>query len=281
MTQTPLYQSLLYSHIQDALKVINAAFTEKPIFGLVLGTGLGRFIEKMEDKIWIKYQDIPFFPTSTVESHEGALIFGKLSGIPIVVMSGRFHYYEGYSAAEVTFPIRVLHQLGIQHLILTNAAGGINAHYKEGDLVLIRDHINMLPDHPLRGYNDNRLGPRFPDMLHAYDQAARDMFLTLAKKMGLELHSGVYLGLQGPSLETPAEYKMANILGADVVGMSTIPEVIVARHEGLKVTAFSIVSNVCFPQSAITETTVEEVIRVVGNSADKLEKLLIAGIKEL
>lgn len=266
----------LYNSIHESIAYLKEFTSMEPKTAIVLGTGLGRFAEDISDKIEIPYKNIPHFPTATVESHSGTLIFGYKSGHPIVAMSGRFHYYEGYSAAQLTFPIRVLHALGVSTLILTNAAGGVNPHFREGDIVMIKDHINMMPDHPLRGPNDERLGPRFPDMLHAYAPRIRASFIEISNRLSLPIQTGVYLGLQGPSLETPAEYKMAHILGADLVGMSTIPEVIVANHCGLEVAAFSIVSNVCFPESALTMTTIEEVIKVVNNSATKLQALLDA-----
>ena len=241
---------------------------------IVLGTGLGDFVHSISNKIEIAYDDIPHFLVSTVQSHSGKFIFGYKSGIPIIVMAGRLHYYEGYSATEVTYPIRVLKALGIENILLTNAAGGINPHYEEGDLVIVTDHINMMPDHPLRGKNDDRLGPRFLDMMHAYDEAWIEKFHLICKNINIKLQSGVYLGLQGPSLETSAEYRMAHMLGADLVGMSTIPEVIVARHSGMKVCVFSIVSNVCFPKSALTGTTIEEIILVVNRSSGKLIEIL-------
>ncbi len=241
---------------------------------IVLGTGMHQFTHGMEVICAVPYADIPHFPASTVKSHEGQLICALIHDFPVYILSGRFHYYEGYSARELTFPVRVLNALGVQHLIMTNAAGGINPHYKEGDLVLIRDHINLMPDHPLRGPDDPRLGIRFPDMMRAYDPEINSVFQNLAKKEHITLHSGVYLGLQGPSLETPAEYRMAHMLGADVLGMSTIPEVIVARHANMKVTVFSIVSNVCFPASVLTETTLDEIIEVVQQASAKLSRLL-------
>lgn len=264
----------IFGKIEESLGFLKSVFRDVPRFGLVLGTGLGKYAGTFDDVISVPYSEIPHFPVSTVDSHAGKLIFGRKYGIPVLMMSGRFHYYEGYSARELTLPVRVIKAMGAGHLILTNAAGSVHPHYREGDLAIITDHINMMPDHPLRGPNDIRLGPRFPDMMHAYDREAILTYRDMAKKMNLTLRESVYLGLQGPSLETPAEYRMAHILGADLVGMSTIPEVIVARHEDMKVTAFSIVSNVCFPGSVLTETTLEEVIRVVERSASGLSVLL-------
>ena len=264
----------LYSKIEESKEYLLQFIKDKPEKAIVLGTGLGDFESSLESKIRVPYCDIPHFSVSTVSSHKGELIFGYLSGLPVLLMSGRFHYYEGYSAEQLTYPVRVLKSLGVKHIIFTNAAGGINPHFNEGDLVIVSDHINMMPEHPLRGTNDERLGPRFPDMAEAYDKNINSVFLEIAKKLNIKMFKGIYLALQGPSLETPAEYKMARILGADLVGMSTVPEVIVARHCRLEVTVFSIVSNVCYPKSKITETLLEEVIEVVSRSAQKLHNVL-------
>lgn len=266
----------LFDKIQESKTYIERILIPKAKIAVVLGTGLGDFAQTLTDILEIPYSEIPHFPVSTVASHKGKLVFGYKSGVPVVVMAGRFHYYEGYSAAEITFPIRVLKALGVEKMILTNAAGGINPHFNEGDIVQVTDHINLMPEHPLRGFNDERLGLRFPDMLQAYDAEMIFSFGKIADNLGLSLKQGVYLALQGPSLETPAEYKMARIMGADILGMSTIPEVIVAKHAGIKVAVFSIVSNVCFPESAITETTVEAVIATVMNSVGRLQLLFDA-----
>ncbi len=266
----------LFDKIQESKTYIERILIPKSKIAVVLGTGLGDFAQTLTDIIEMPYSEIPHFPVSTVASHQGKLVFGYKSGVPVVVMAGRFHYYEGYSAAEITFPIRVLKALGVEKMILTNAAGGINPHFIEGDIVQVTDHINLMPEHPLRGFNDERLGLRFPDMLQAYDPEMILSFGKIADNLGLSLKQGVYLGLQGPSLETPAEYKMARIMGADILGMSTIPEVIVAKHAGIKVAVFSIVSNVCFPKSAITETTVEAVIATVMKSVGRLQLLFDA-----
>lgn len=264
----------LYNRIQEAKQFLEKQFTTPPHTAIIAGTGMGELAARMEDKIEIFYRDIPHFPETSVESHKGSLLYGYISGCPVLFFSGRFHYYEGYDPTEVTFPVRVASALGAAHLIMTNAAGGVNPHYSEGDLVLLSDHINLMPGHPLRGFNDQRLGLRFPDMLQAYDSEKRTTFQELARKMNISLKSGVYLALQGPSLETPAEYKMIRLLGADLVGMSTVPEVIVARHEQMKVTVFSIVSNVCYPPDRLKETTIESVIRVVNQSSETLSALL-------
>ena len=264
----------LFDKIEESAGYIRSLINTGADQALVLGTGLGAYGDTIKDQLVLPYKEIPHFPVSTVESHEGKLIFGYKGDVPIVAMSGRFHYYEGYSATDLTFPIRVLKALGIKKLIITNAAGGVNPHFREGDIVVINDHINMMPDHPLRGPNDSRLGLRFPDMMHAYDGEMRIILSKIAEDIQIPIRQGVYLGLQGPSLETPAEYRMAHILGADLVGMSTIPEVIVAQHCQIKVAAFSIVSNVCFPPSTLTVTTVEQVIAVVNSASQKLNRIL-------
>jgi purine-nucleoside phosphorylase len=260
--------------IKESAAFISGLVPVTATTGLVLGTGMDGFLNSLENKVSIPYKDIPHFPESTVKSHSGKLIFGYIGTLPVWVMAGRFHTYEGYSGAEVGYPVRVLSMLGVDHLILTNAAGGINPHFDEGDIVVIEDHINLMPDHPLRGPNDDNLGLRFPDMMYAYDPVAIQNTLNIADRQGIRLKSGVYLGLQGPSLETPAEYRMGHRLGADMVGMSTIPEVIVARHCNIKVLAFSIISNTCFPKSRLSPTTLEAVINTVNNAGEQLHTVI-------
>lgn len=264
----------LKEKIQESADYINGRFPSNARIALILGTGMDGFISELKSVTTIKYADIPHFPVSTVESHSGQLIYGHAGLLPVIVMSGRFHTYEGYTGAEVGYPVRVLKALGISHLILTNAAGGINPHYEEGDIVAIEDHINLIPDHPLRGSNDESLGLRFPDMMYAYDPDALKIVKNIAAQNAISLRTGIYLALQGPSLETAAEYRMAHRLGADMVGMSTVPEVIVARHCNLSVLAFSIVSNTCFPKSRLTPTTLEEVISTVRSAGKKLHHLI-------
>lgn len=242
--------------------------------GIILGTGLGNLTDSIEIEHEIPYKEIPYFPVSTVQSHAGRLVFGKLGGKNIVAMAGRFHYYEGYSMKEVTFPIRVLKYLGIQQLFISNAAGGVNAHMEIGDIVFIRDHINLQPENPLRGKNDERFGVRFPDLLNLYSHDLNAKALAFAKEQGIRAHTGVYVGTQGPNLETPAEYRFFNIIGGDVVGMSTIPEVLVAKHMGLPVWVASVVSNKCFPINEIAETSVEDVISAVSKTGPKLSKIV-------
>ncbi len=250
--------------------------TDNILDAVILGTGLGSFVDNIDIEQKIAYAHIPHFPESTVESHAGELIIGKLKGKAIIVMSGRFHYYEGYSMKEVTFPIRVFQLLGVENLYITNVAGGTNPDQEPGDLVVLKDHIYMMPENPLRGSNDARLGPRFPDMKDTYSKELRSKAQKIAAKMDIDLKEGVYYSLQGPNLETPAEYEFIHRVGADLVGMSTIPEVIVAKHGGLNIFAVSIVSNVCYPPDRIRETTIESVLEVAAQSGGRLSTLLTA-----
>lgn len=252
-----------------------------PEIAVMMGSGLGGFADRLEQAQEIPYNDIPEFPQSTVEGHSGRMLMGYIDSVKVCVLAGRWHYYEGYSAAELTLPIRVLSTLGIKKMIFTNAAGGLNPAFENGEIVLIKDHINMIPGHPLRGANLDRYGVRFPDMMHTYDQEMRNTFHDIGDILDIKLREGVYLALQGPSLETPAEYKMAYRLGADLVGMSTVPEVIVAKHCGMKVAGLSIVSNLCYPPDRLTETTMEEVLDITGKASAKLESLLSRTIPKL
>ncbi len=252
----------------------------EPHYALILGSGLGHLAEHLEQSLAIPYWEIPNFPVSTVAGHAGNLLFGRLAGRPFVVMQGRFHYYEGYAMEEVTFPVRVMKLLGAKTLIVSNAAGGVNPHFQVGDLMLIRDHINLMPENPLRGPNDPSLGPRFPSMHNAYDATLRQKARSLAEALDIPLKEGVYLALQGPNLETPAEYRMVRILGADAVGMSTVPEVIVANHMGMSVLGFSVITNV-FREEAPEPTTHEDVVAVSEKAGKVLGQLLEALIQEL
>lgn len=272
---------MLYDQIQEAIDFIRQKTTFQPQFGIILGTGLGNLTEEIEIEFSIDYSEIPHFPVSTVESHKGQLIFGKLAGKNIVAMAGRFHYYEGYSMKQVTFPIRVLKFLDIEKLFISNVSGSTNPDYEAGDIVFVKDHINLQPESPLRGANDNRLGPRFPDMLQTYDKELNAKGLEIANKNGISAHEGVYLALQGPNLETPAEYNFIHRIGGDLVGMSTVPEVIVAKHMGLSVMVISVVSNKCFPIETITETTLEEVIVLAKEVEPKMRLIIRELIKNL
>lgn len=263
------------SKVKDSVSFIRQYTAANPSVSIVLGTGMHSITDAIQNPVEINFSDIPHFPISTVQSHKSKLIFGEINGKSVVCVGGRFHYYEGYDMDEVTFYIHVLKALGVKTSILTSASGGLNPHYKEGQIVMINDHINLFPSNPLRGGNDENLGPRFPDLLKAYPLDLQEIATKGAKHLNIDLKKGVYLGWQGPTLETPAEYRMANLLGADLIGMSTIPEVIINKYRGINTLAFTIVSNVCFPTSAIKETTVDEVIRVVNENAKTLQHLII------
>ena len=271
----------LYDKVQECLAFIRKRADTKPRLGIILGTGLGSLSEDIVVEREFVYGLLPFFCASTVESHRGKLILGTLHGVPVVAMSGRLHYYEGYSMQQLTFPVRVMSALGIKHLIISNASGSVNADIAAGDVIFLRDHINMQPENPLRGHNDARLGPRFPDMLHAYDRELNAWAIERAAEHGIKGHEGVYLALPGPNLETPAEYRMANLIGADCIGMSTVPEVLVARHEGLPVFVVSVVSNKCFPIAEIQPTTVDDVIATVKAVEGKLRPLMREVVEKL
>jgi purine-nucleoside phosphorylase len=271
---------ILYK-VEDSINYIRSLTSSKPRIAIVLGTGMHSIIESVSNKVEIEYSNIPHFPVSTVRSHKSKLIFGDIKGVSIVLVAGRFHYYEGYNMEEVTYYVHVLKSLGVDTSILTSASGGLNENFKEGELVLIDDHINMFPENPLRGQNDEKLGPRFPDMLNAYPQYLKEVAMSKSASLNIALKRGIYLGWQGPTLETPAEYHMAHNLGADLVGMSTIPEVIVNKYRSINTLALTIVSNICYPPSAIKETTIDEVINVVNKNALKLQKLILAIITKL
>jgi purine-nucleoside phosphorylase len=266
--------------IEEAAASIRKRSPATPRIGIILGTGLGGLAAQIESSVAIPYGDIPHFPVSTVESHAGQLVCGKLHGVEVVAMEGRFHFYEGYSMQEVTFPVRVMRRLGIEILIVTNAAGGINPHLELADVVIIEDHINLMGDNPLRGVNDDALGPRFPDMAQPYD---RDL-VALAQKTALELaipcRKGVFVAVTGPNLETRAEYRMLRGMGADLVGMSTVPEVIVAAHAGLRVLGFSIVTDICLPD-ALEPAEIQKIIAVAGRGGERLSRLIPRILEQL
>ncbi len=264
----------LYDQIQEAVAYIRSRTQFQPETGIVLGTGLGNLTDGISVEAEIPYAEIPHFARSTVESHLGKLIFGRLGAHPVAVMSGRFHYYEGWSMEQVVFPVRVLKFLGIRQLILTNASGGIHPHLQGGDIVVVRDHINLLPENPLRGANDDRVGPRFPDLSVAYDPDLRARALAIARREQIRAIEGVYSALQGPNLETPAEYAMLRTLGSDCTGMSSVPEVLAARHLDLPVLLLSLVTNVSFPPSAVKYTTLEDVIETARAAEPKLGKII-------
>lgn len=260
--------------INESKDYILSKIEKLPKVGLILGSGLGTLGEKIENPIKLKYEEIPNFPRSTVEGHAGQLVIGDLGGKTVVAMQGRFHFYEGYSMKEVTFPIRVLISLGIESLIVTNAAGGVNMDFTPGDLMIIKDHINFTGQNPLIGKNFDQLGPRFLDMSKAYDRDYIDMAKKAGEKLGISLKEGVYMWFTGPTYETPAEVKLARIVGADAVGMSTVPEVIVANHEGVRVLGISCITNMA---AGILDQPLkhEEVVETSMKVKDNFEKLIV------
>ena len=259
--------------ITESSEVVRRRIEIEPEIAIILGTGLGGLASRIEPQVVIDYRDIPGFPLSTVESHAGRLISGRLSGVPVLAMQGRFHKYEGYPLQQATFPVRVLRQLGAHTLIVSNACGGMNPEWAAGDLMLLADHINFIGDHPLLGPNDDRLGPRFPDMSAAYDATLRALAREVAAEKGMPLREGVYVAVAGPNLETRAEYTMLRAIGADVVGMSTVPEVLVARHGGMRVLGISIITDMCIPET-LEPASLEKILAVAGTAEPKLTALV-------
>lgn len=266
----------LYDKIEEAKSVIAGRWNEKPKVGIILGTGLGPFVERIEMEAEIEYESIPHFPSSTATSHRGRLICGKIDGVPVVAMEGRIHLYEGHAAKMITLPVRVMRAMGAEWLIASNAVGGMNPNYQAGDIMVIEDHINLMTDNPLIGVNDDRLGPRFPDMSEPYNLTMVDAALAIARKSDFVAHKGVLVSVTGPNLETRAEYRFLRLIGADVVGMSVIPEVITAVHCGLKVVGFSVVTDMCLPD-ALKPADVDEIIATANAAEPKLREL-VAGI---
>jgi purine-nucleoside phosphorylase len=265
--------SELLNNIKEAVSFIKGKTAFKPELGIILGTGLGALAKEIKPEIILDYSNIPHFPISTVESHAGKLIFGMLSDKNIVAMQGRFHYYEGYTMKQITFPVRVMKALGIKALLVSNVAGCVNPQYRKGDLMIINDHINMLGNSPLIGKNDEELGVRFPDMSEPYSNELISMAEDIATEEKIKVHKGVYLAVTGPNLETRAEYKLFRSLGADVVGMSTIPEVIAAVHTGLKVFGMTVISDECFPDT-LKPVTVKEIIAAANQAEPKLTTIM-------
>jgi len=262
-----------WEQVQEATKAVRSAWGGSPAIGLVLGTGLGALAREIKAGVVLPYPEIPHFPASTVQGHAGQLVCGELGGHSVVAMEGRFHLYEGYTPAQVTFPIRVMKELGCRLLIVSNACGGLNPQFRKGDLMVIEDHINLLAGNPLIGPNDDRLGPRFPDMIEPYDRGLQDLALGAALEANIRAHRGVYVAVTGPNLETRAEYRFLRGIGADVVGMSTIPEVLVAVHAGIKVLGFSIVTDMCLPD-ALQPVQIEEIIAVANEAEPKLQTIV-------
>ncbi len=259
--------------LKEAFDYIRKMYVHQPEIGIVLGTGLGGLVRKIEVDNSIPYNFIPHFPISTVESHFGRLIFGKVGTQNVVAMEGRFHYYEGYSMRDITFPIRIMKMLGIHTLFISNAAGGLNPTYRKGDLMILDDHINLQSENPLAGPNLEAFGPRFPDMSAPYDPLLIKRALVIAKEQEYTLHKGIYVAVNGPNLETRAEYRYLRMIGADVVGMSTVPEVIVARHMGVRVCAISVITDECIPDK-LTPFDLNDVLAVAKLAESKLTDIL-------
>ena len=263
----------LYDQIQEATKAIQSRWPGQPKVGIILGTGLGGLAEEIQNAVKIPYQEIPHFPHSTVESHAGRLVCGDLAGKPVLAMEGRFHFYEGYTLKQITFPVRVMKALGCDILIVSNACGGMNPQWAKGDIMLIEDHINLLGDNPLIGKNDDRLGPRFPDMCWPYDRELIERTQKIALEEKIVCHKGVFVAVPGPNLETRAEYRFLRAIGADVVGMSTVPEVIVGVHSSMRVVGFSIITDMCLPD-ALEPAYLPEII-ATANAAEKKLRVLV------
>ena len=266
----------LYDKIEEAKDFIASKWSGTPKTGIILGTGLGPFVERIEIEAEIDYESIPHFPSSTATSHRGRLICGKIDGVPVVAMEGRIHLYEGHAAKMITLPVRVMRAMGAKWLIASNAVGGMNPNYQAGDIMVIEDHINLMTDNPLIGVNDDRLGPRFPDMSEPYSLKMVDVALSIARKNDFIAHKGVLVSVTGPNLETRAEYRFLRLIGADVVGMSVVPEVITAVHCGMRVVGFSVVTDMCLPD-ALKPAVVDEII-ATANAAEPKLRALVAGI---
>lgn len=267
--------------IQESTTFIRNHGVTAPEVGVILGTGLGNgFVKKIKDPVSINYNSIPHFPISTVEFHKGMLIYGTIGGRKVLAMQGRYHYYEGYSMQQITHPVRVMKMLGVKYLLISNAAGNMNLKWKKGQLMLIDDHINLQHDNPLRGQNFEVLGPRYPDMSQPYSKALNKNLIAIAKKKGIKLNQGVYAGVSGPNLETRAEYRYIRQIGADAVGMSTVPEVIVANHMSLPCCAISVLTDDCDPDN-LKPASIDEIIKVAGKAEPKLTELYVDLISKL
>jgi len=270
----------IYDQIQESLQFIRSQWSGTAKVGIVLGTGLGNLAKQIKADVTFPYEKIPHFPRSTVETHAGNLVVGTLNGVPVAAMEGRFHAYEGYDPKQITFPVRVLQALGAEMLVVSNACGGMNPQYRQGDIMVIEDHINLLGINPLVGINDDRLGPRFPDLCEPYDKKLIDLALEVARKEGFGIQKGVYVAVLGPNLETRAEYRFLRGIGADVVGMSTVPEVLVAVHCGMKVLGLSIVTDMALPD-ALKPANVAEIIATANAAEPKLTKIVCGVLERL
>ncbi|NUM79845.1 purine-nucleoside phosphorylase [bacterium] len=272
--------SELLQSINEAVQFIHTKTKTEPSVGIILGTGLGALVKDIQIEKEIPYQEIPHFPVSTVESHAGKLIFGKLGGKNVVAMQGRFHFYEGYTMQQITFPVRVMKFLGIKTLLVSNACGGMNPQYLPGDIMIMDDHINLLGDNPLRGKNEDTLGPRFPDMSEPYSRKLIALAEQIALDEKIKVQKGVYVAVMGPNLETRAEYRFLRQIGADVVGMSTVPEVIVANHMGIPSLGFSIVTDECFPDS-LKPVDIQKIIKTAGEAEPKMTLIMKRVVERL
>jgi purine-nucleoside phosphorylase len=264
----------LYDQIEEAVAAIRAQWDAEPHAGIILGTGLGSLVDNIEVEATIDYEDIPNLPNSTTLSHAGRLVCGRLVGLPVMAMEGRFHMYEGYPLKQITLPVRVMKRMGAELLVVSNACGGMNPFFKCGDIMVIEDHINLMGDNPLIGVNDDRLGPRFPDMCEPYDLGLVERAMAVARQEDVVAHKGVFVAVSGPNLETRAEYRFLRAIGADAVGMSTVPEVIVAAHCGLRVVGFSIVTDMCLPD-ALEPVDVDGIIATANTAQPNLRKLVM------
>lgn len=264
----------LAAQIEQATGVIRQHWPSKPRVGIILGTGLGSVAGQIDSEASLDYETIPHFPRSTAVSHAGQLVCGQLEGLPVVAMEGRFHAYEGYTHRQITFPVRVMRALGAELLIVSNASGGMNPQYARGDIVVIEDHVNLMNGNPLVGPNDDGLGPRFPDMCAPYDPLLIERALEIARREDFAAHKGVYVAVTGPNLETRAEYRFLRTIGADVVGMSTVPEVIVAVHAGMRVLGLSIVTDMCLPD-ALRPANIDEILATAAEAEPKLRKIVL------
>ncbi len=266
----------LYDQIEKAVAAIKTKWNKTPRAGIILGTGLGGLVAEIQEEASLDYEEIPHFPRSTAISHRGRLVCGTLNGLPVLAMEGRFHMYEGYPLKQITLTVRVMRAMGAELLVVSNACGGLNPYFRNGDIVVIEDHINLLGDNPLIGINDDRLGPRFPDMCEPYDRKLIDTALAIARREDIVAHKGVFVAVSGPNLETRAEYRFLRTIGADMVGMSTVPEVIVAVHCGMRVVGFSIVTDMCLPD-ALEPADVSKII-ATANAAEPNLRTLVRGV---
>ena len=269
----------LFDKIAESVAFIRNHWGNSPKAGIILGTGLGSLVQQIEVQASIDYADIPHFPKSTATSHKGRLVCGLLNQLPVMAMEGRLHMYEGYPLKEITLPVRVIKAMGADLLVVSNACGGLNPNYRAGDIMMIEDQINLMGDNPLIGINDDRLGPRFPDMCEPYSHELIDRALAIGRREDMIVHKGVFVAVAGPNLETRAEYRFLRLIGADVVGMSTVPEVIVAVHSQMRVVGFSVVTDMCLPD-ALQPANVDEIIRIAGEAEPRLTKLVTGVLAE-